>query len=149
MSKNGLILALAIALLLVGCKQSSQVTYTPPALAEEWTISMTQSGGIMGLLRTVTVKSDGNYTVIDERAAKKITGKLTEEKFDELQELISGLEFTAPQMPTVCADCFVFDVEIQSSGKKMIIQADDISLPDSGMQPLVDLLRELMDSALK
>ncbi|MBI3166993.1 MAG: hypothetical protein HYZ22_00835 [Chloroflexi bacterium] len=149
MWKYGLILILAAALL-AGCKGLSQeIAYTPPALAEEWTVNMTQSGGIMGMLRTIEVKSDGNFTVIDQRVQKTATGKLTEQELTELAELVKNMEFAPPKIPATCADCFVFDVEIQSGGRKMVVKADDTSLPNSGMESLVDFLREIMDSALK
>jgi hypothetical protein len=110
---------------------------------------MTQSGGIMGLLRSIEVSSDGKYAVIDERAGNTVTGELTNEELATLHDLIAGFEFAAPKIPAVCADCFVYDVEIESGGKKMIVKADDVALPDSGMESLVDFLRSIMDSALK
>jgi hypothetical protein len=149
LKKYSLILAMAIALLITGCKQSSGIAYTPPPITEEWTVSMTQSGGIMGLQRSITVTSDGKYTVTDERAGNTVKNKLTEAQTTELQDLVTSLEFTAPKKPAICADCFVYDVEIQSNGQKMIVQADDIALPDSGIAPLVDFLRGIMDAALK
>lgn len=149
MSKYRLILFLAAILLLVGCKQSPQIMYTPPALAEEWTVNMTQSGGIMGMLRTIEVKSDGSFMVIDQRTQKTATGKLTEQELTELTGLVKNMEFTPPEIPAVCADCFVFDVEIQSRGRKMVVKADDVSLPNSGIESLVHFLREVIDSALK
>lgn len=137
------------ALLVSGCKEAQPtVLYTPPALAQEWSVKMTQSGGIMGLLRNIEAASDGKFTVNDERAGTTVTGELTDGKLAELQRLVTEMTFTAPEIPAVCADCFVYEVQIESGGKKMIAQADDISLPDSGMEALVEFLRGIMDSAL-
>jgi len=48
-----------------------------------------------------------------------------------------------------CADCFVYDLEIQVNGEKLSVQLNDISLPNSGLEPLVTYLRGLIDTALK
>jgi hypothetical protein len=138
------------ALVVCACGEGNPtVVYTPPVLAEEWSVSMIQSGGIMGLLRHIEASSNGKYSAGDERDGRAVAGELSQEQLTELQGLVTSLEFTAPKLPTVCADCFVYDLEIQSGGKKLILQADDISLPDSGMQPLVEFLRGIMDSALQ
>ncbi|MFM8874714.1 MAG: hypothetical protein ACKOGC_01485 [Anaerolineae bacterium] len=148
MWKHGLITILTAALL-IGCKGSSQeIYYTPPALAEEWTVNMTQSGGIMGMMRSIEVASDGNYVTTDERAHTSVTGKLTEQELSQFEGLVSSFNFTPPEISAVCADCFVYDIEIQSGGQKMILKTEDISLPDSGIEPFVDFLRRIMDEAL-
>lgn len=149
MWKYGLIATL-IAVLLVGCKGSSQqIYYTPPAPANDWTVNMTQSGGIMGLLRSIEVTSDGNYVITDERAHTSVTGKLSEQELSKLQGLVSSFTFTPPEVRAVCADCFVYEIEIQSGGQKMIVKTEDISLPESGIEPFVAFLRGIMDTALK
>lgn len=149
MSKYRLILALIVALLLTGCKQSSGITYTPPALEDGWSVNMTLSGGIAGLLQTINVQSDGEYTVTDERAQNTSTGKLTDQELGTLEDLIASMEFIAPNTPSGCADCFEYDLEIESGGRKMLVNADDVTLGDSGMGPLVQFLRGIMDTALK
>jgi hypothetical protein len=149
MSKLKWILFTAALIVSACAKNSPTVVYTPPVLAEDWSVGMTQSGGIMGLLRHIEASSDGTYSAGDERDGRTVTGVLPQEQLTELQGLVTSLEFTAPKMPTVCADCFVYDLEIQSGGKKLILQADDISLPESGMAPLVEFLRGIMDSALQ
>ncbi len=146
---------LIIALLVAGCASfaptnAPAATPTLPAIADEWTVKMTHSGGIMGLMRSIEVSSDGSYTVADERAGKAASGTLTEEELKKLTKLITGTEFIASEKPGgACADCFIYDIEIQSSGKNFATQLDDISLPESGMENLVTFLRELIDSALK
>lgn len=148
MSKFGLILVLT-ALLVTGCTQSSDITYTPPALEDDWSVNMTLSGGIAGLMQTIEVKADGSYTVADERTGKTASGKLTEDELATLEELISTLEFSTSRNPSACADCFVYDIEIVSGGQKIIVNADDMTLGDSGVGTLAQFLRGIMDSALK
>lgn len=144
-----LLIFTVIAILLAGCAKPSGVTYTPPALEDDWSVRMTLSGGIAGLLQNIEVKSDGRYIVTDERARNIVEGELTAEELATLEELVSALEFSAQEIPTGCADCFVYDVEIESGGRKMLVNADDVSLSDSGLGSLVQFLRGIMDSALQ
>lgn len=145
MQKYGFILIL-LAVLVIGCK-GEEKSYASPTLSEEWTIKMTQSGGIMGLRRSIQVASDGSYLIVDERAQTSVTGTLTEQQLSELTDLIASLKFISPDNRAICADCFVYDLEIESGGKKMILQVEDINLPDSGIEALVTFLRRILESA--
>lgn len=148
MSKFGLILVLA-ALLVAGCTQPSTITYTPPALEDDWSVNMTLTGGIAGLMRNIEVKADGSYTVTDKRTGNTATGELTKDELATLEEMISTLEISTSKNPSACADCFVYEIEILSGGQKMIVSADDVTLGDSGVGALAQFLRGIMDSALK
>lgn len=146
-----------LAVFASGCVQSAmpEATATPalpsPASAEWKVITMTQSGGIMGLLRTVEVSSDGKYTVVDEHAQSNGSGELSEDDLAKLNGLISQAELISSNndSSSVCADCFVYDLQIQSNDKDFAIQLIDISLPASGMEGVVGFLRGLMDVVLK
>lgn len=137
------------AMLVTGCVRSSGITYTPPALEKGWSVKMTLSGGIAGLRRFIQAGSDGSLIVVDERTGEKITGELTEDELTELAELIATLKVSASNKPPACADCFEYDIEIDSGGRKMITHADDLTLGDSGAGALVQFLQEKMDAALK
>ena len=56
---------------------------------------------------------------------------------------------SADRLPSGCADCFIYDVEITSTTGIIRIHADDTSLTDSGAQPLIQFLGELRDRALR
>ena len=141
-----------IALLLSSCSSSSKtITATLPVAGnDEWTVRMTHSGGIMGLMRSVEVSSDGNFTVTNERENQTVAGKLSVEETATLAEIIANTKYVTLEKPgmSVCADCFIYNVEIQGSGKKFAAQLDDISLPDSGMETLVTFLRAVINSVL-
>lgn len=151
--------SLFIILLLMGCAQSTAAYPNPetptstslPILSGDWKIKMTHSGGIMGLLRSVEVSADGKYTVTDERASQTFSGELGANELAKLVEVISTSEYISPSGPEgmVCADCFVYDLEIQGSDSTLTIQLNDINLPDSGMAHVVGYLRGLIDKALK
>jgi len=142
---------LATALLVSGYAPSQKtITSTLPVLEDEWTIKMTQSGGIMGVMRSVEVYSDGGYVITDDRSKQTFTGKLSEEEFAKFKEIVASSKYASMDKPGTgrCADCFVYDFEIQGSSK-FIVPLDDVSSPDSGLETLVIFLRELIDSALQ
>lgn len=149
MFKKKLLGLLTSLLILTSCAKETGVTYTPPPLADEWVVTMVQSGGIMGLQRSIRISSDGKYTVVDEMNGKSVNSELSAENLDGLKNLVADFSFTAPKAPMVCADCFIYKVAIQSGGQKMVAEIDDVNMPETGMGPLVEFLRDLMDSALK
>ena len=157
MPRTVFLYVLLVTLLITGCGPASMPKPLntpmpePSASGGDWTIQMTQSGGIMGLSRSIEVSSDGKYTVVDERANKTVTGELTANKLSELNELVMTSNYVPATKPdgNGCADCFVYDLEIQVNGEKLSVQLNDISLPNSGLEPLVTYLRGLIDTALK
>jgi hypothetical protein len=152
MSRSVLPLALIIVLLVSGCAPVSTqepLATRPSSPESEWNVKMTQLGGIIGLMRSVGVSSDGRYTITDGRANKTVTGKLDEDRLSELREIVETSQFISGAPPGVCADCFIYEIEIRSGGRTLTAQVDDITLPGSGMEPLVEFLRGLMDSNLR
>ena len=122
-----------------------------PAFDGRWTIKMKHTGGIMGLSRSIEISSDGKFTVVDEHTNKTISGKYTSDELSNLKEQVSNSEYIAESGPNgmACADCFIYDLELQGNGGKFAAQLNDINLPNSGLKPLVDYLRGLIDTALK
>jgi hypothetical protein len=154
--------AILITLLVAGCGQSptpeplKTATLEPsatnlPVLDGEWIIKMKHSGGIMGLLRSVEISSDGKFIVVDERANKTITGELFADELSKISELVSSSEYMHAIKPDgmACADCFIYDLTIQSNDQLFSIQLNDINLPGSGLEALVTQLRGLIETKLK
>jgi len=111
---------------------------------------MIHSGGIMGLSRSIEISFDGTRTVTDERGDKTITGELSAGELENLREIVVNSEYQPTERPqgSDCADCFVYNLEIQGDGKKFIVQVDDITMPESGMERLIVHLRDLLEAAL-
>jgi hypothetical protein len=145
--------AVFMMLFLTGCAPAFDVGFdapAPPELEGEWSVKMTQSGGIMGLMRTVEVSSDGSITISDDRLERATTGKLSGDDLRMLRELVENTRVSARgDNVSVCADCFVYEIEIRSNGKTFTAQVDDMTMPDSGMEPLVTFLRSLMDANIR
>jgi hypothetical protein len=153
---------LLISLFIAGCGTSAtpEPIKTPtleprqtdqPSFEGNWMIKMKHSGGIMGLSRSIEILSNGNFTVVDERSNKTVTGMLAENELSKINEQVSSLKYIPASKPdqTGCADCFIYDLEIQESGEKFAVQLNDISLPSSGLESFVSHLRGLIDIRLK
>jgi hypothetical protein len=110
---------------------------------------MKQSGGIMGLMRSITISSNGEYTAVDEWTSKTVDGVLSNDELAELQSLITDWQFTAAPHPAVCADCFVYQFRIQRGGERLSFQLDDITLPDSSAGELTAYLVNLLNKLLR
>lgn len=130
--------------------EAATATPTLPAPAADWSVTMTQSGGIMGLMRSIAVNSNGEFSATDERSGKTVTGQLTNAELTEVQTLVTDLQYTEPSRPNaVCADCFVYEYQIQRENERTSIQLDDITLPDSGLESLISSLVKLLDAKLR
>lgn len=103
----------------------------------------------MGMHQTIEADSNSNFLVIDLRTQQTASGTLKESELVRLRELTTDMKFTPPEIPGACADCFIYEIEIESDGRKMIVKADDVSLGDSGLGELVQFLRNIMDRALR
>jgi hypothetical protein len=163
MFRNIFLTIILISLFMTGCGRLSATpeqfntptadrpVSTLPTLDGEWTIKLIHSGGIMGLLRSIEISSNGKYTVTDERANKTVTGEFAEYDLSKIKERVNSAKYLPPSGPDgmVCADCFIYDLEIQENGRIFSIQLNDIDLPNSGLESLVTYLRGLMETALK
>lgn len=145
MRKHLFITLLIVFTFIISACGSKEITYTPPPIEDDWSVRMIQTGGIAGVNRAIEVLSDGSYTVYQQTGVEGIKGQLTEAEFNQLSELIKNLEIKSSQTNSVCADCFEYNIEIQSgAGRKLILELDDLTLPDSGAGELVTFLSGLM-----
>lgn len=121
-----------------------------PSPTQSWTLSLTQSGGFAGVSLKVTVSSDGELTAEDQRSGRIVTQRLSP---DVLARLAAMYSSDLPQIrqpaPSMCADCFTYDLEASSGGTLARIHADDTTLDASGAADLVHLMQQLRDKALK
>lgn len=134
---------------LVACGAFPGAGDSLPDLSGEWSITLIQSGGIAGLQRTLTVTSDGQVTALEMRSDRSGSLQLSPGELAALEQLVAASSFVRPtRTDSGCADCFLYDLQIQSPAGSVGFQLDDVTLPDSGLQPLVAYLVDLMDQAL-
>jgi hypothetical protein len=139
MSKRVFIVAVVAHMLLLaacGSPLSGAGEQQPlPSPASEWTISLTQSGGFAGVMLNITVSSNGKLTAENQRAGRSVTQNVTSETLARLAALSSAVTApTAGSPHSGCADCFLYDLKIDSGGRSIQLQADDTTLADSGAQ---------------
>jgi hypothetical protein len=131
-------------------KSEKPVPQPLPSPSDTWAVNMTQSGGIAGVLLTVEVSNDGQLKAEDQRSHRSITETLPTQTTNELKKLVFSIPASTGRLQqSACADCFIYDLEIQSVGKNIKIHVDDVTINDSGAQELITTLARLRDSALK
>ena len=123
---------------------SNQPAQELPKLTGDWHVSMAQTGGIAGVSRTLEISNTGDMIITDERSKKQTTAQLPADKIAALTELVASSKYQPISQPGACADCFIYNLEISSAGEKFEAQLDDISLPNSGLQPLINFLGEFL-----
>lgn len=123
---------------------------TGPAADSIWTIRFSYTGGIAGFNRKMEVSNTGEATVTDVRTGKTANIQLTAEQLAQMHDLIGKAVFQPSAKPTPCADCFVYTLELDTgTASPFTAQLDDTNLEASGLSPLVNFLRKVMDDALK
>jgi hypothetical protein len=120
-----------------------------PTGEASWTVILGQSGGIVGVDRTVQVTSNGQLVASDGRSGKRVSTQLHSESIAEVNRLYDEA-VSAQRAPhdSTCADCFEYDLELVSDTGTVHISLDDTNLADSGVEPLIAYLLQLRDAAL-
>ena len=144
---------LIILIFLSSCGNTKSVlpnTQPFPSPAGKWNLKLTQSGGIAGVQLTVEVNSDGLLKAENQRSQQIVTKILSSQTVIELKKLIFNTISSASRTTqSACADCFIYDLEIQLDGSNIKIHVDDITINKSGAQELIAKLIGLRDEALK
>ena len=134
---------------LLSCAPPTSFPPPAPSPAWAWTIDLAQSGGFAGVNLTVRVDSNGEITARDVRRGREIHRPLADSARRELEGLLTSLRLRGPGgVPSVCADCFLYGLEIKSRGQDASWRGDDTTLVDSGAADLIRLLGRLRDEAL-
>lgn len=120
-----------------------------PALTGDWQIILNQSGGVMGMPRTLLVSSSGDISLTDLRNKKTSRAVLSADEMLTLTGLVADSRYEPASAPSGCADCFIFDLEIVSGAEKFGVQMNQIELVNSGLQPLITLLTKFSNNAGK
>ena len=145
--------ALAFIVLTSACGPAQLVPSYPqplPSPSSSWDMTLTQSGGIAGVSLKVTVSSDGQLAAEDERSGRSVTQALPAATMAKLAALYSTVVLSTPQSPNSgCADCFLYDLKLNSGGNALNLKFDDTTLGGSGAEELIRFLQQLRDAALK
>lgn len=132
--------------------QSTSTASAPEAKPlPQWQVRLSQSGGIAGMSRRLELDSTGALTVSDEKLARKISLTLTEDQLKDIAALVLEAQAekqTSAPFGSACRDCFQYTLTIERNGEKIQVQADDITLDQVSLAPLINRLLELQKEAL-
>lgn len=116
---------------------------------DQWQVKLEISGGIAGELKSLALDNGGVFSVQDRLTGVDLAGKLGQQdsmKFAQL--LASTCPFEEPGRLPNCADCFLYDLEIDSGGRPNRFHFNGISLQGSRFGPLVAALEALANQAI-
>ena len=117
-----------------------------PKLNGEWRIMLTQSGGIMGMSKSLEIDGSGAATVTDLRSKKTSRAVLPADTLKKLAELVANASYQPASVPAGCADCYIFNLVITSGSQKFQVEMNQIDLQTSGLQDLIGFLGESLKS---
>lgn len=120
-----------------------------PTLIGTWRVTLNQSGGIIGMSRSIDVAGDGSVNVTDLRSGKTWQSRLTTERLQELEKMVTAASYTQVRATAGCADCFIFYLTVTSDTGQFEVELNQIDLANSGLQPVIDFLLEEMGKAGK
>jgi len=90
-----------------------------------------------------------SWVVVSESGAAFIVDCGTEDVVRQISHLLADARLGQNQpLPSMCADCFIYRLEISATNGSVIVQADDSNLGESGAAELIDALRQVRDQAL-
>jgi hypothetical protein len=134
----------------IKAKSLNPVPQPSPSASTGWHVKLTQTGGISSVNLTVEVSSDGRLIAENQHSQQIATRVLSAQTVAELKGLIFNSTLSTGQVPqSVCADCFIYDLEILSGGNNANIHVDDVTINDSSAQLLIKTLISLRDESLR
>ena len=140
---------LVIFIFTAACGQLKSAPQPLPSPSRNWTLIMMQSGGFAGVSLSARISSNGQLIAEDQRSNRSVTQTLSSQTMAKLNQLVSGISVSANNNPqSGCADCFIYDLEIQSEESDFHINVDDVTLKDSSASELIPLIIKLRDDAL-
>lgn len=120
-----------------------------PNLTGQWTIEMQLSGGFAARNQSIEIASSGAAIANDERSGKTVKYQLTPDELSRLADLVKSSDLKSPgNGPVNCMDCFIYNIQIDSSDGHFASRFDDVSLQDSGISSVIKYLSDLMNRIL-
>lgn len=103
----------------------------------------------MGLSRRIEISEAGRAIASDERTGRQVEVNLSPDEIAQLEGYLRSADLWLPAKDiAVCADCFVYALRLETRAGTQAVELNDITLGDSGAQPLIQYLRGLMERAL-
>lgn len=140
---------LIIILFLSSCSQVKPFPQPLPSPSSNWTVKLNQSGGIAGVQLSIEISSNGQLRAEDQRSHRIVTQTLPPQTITKIHQLIANTSVSVTGVPqSGCADCFIYDLEIQTEESDYHINVDDVTMKNSNAADLIASLSKLRDGAL-
>jgi hypothetical protein len=92
--------------------------------------------------------SSGSATATDHRRSRQVRRQVSQDELVEIDRLVaSAVSVDSPERSS-CRDCLNYAIELRRAGQQLTIRADDDSLSNSKVAPLVHALSRLQNSLL-
>jgi hypothetical protein len=115
-----------------------------PPLTGNWHVSLTRSGGLMGVTTILDIASDGKMILTGASGKSTDKGSLSAGEIATLADLLAATNYVPASQTNTCADCISLLVVVSNSDGKLEAQVSEPDLPASGLQPLVEFLSKYM-----
>lgn len=122
----------------------SKADCSPPS---NWTIEYHRTGGIAGFDQSLTLQSDGSLTIKNKQPPMEKQTTIPEDHLKPIADLlVQACPFEVNKTGGNCADCFIYELEIQMDGKSYTVQAQDTNLSEE-LRSLTSTLDEFLQLA--
>ena len=139
-------IAALVVVLACGCMASAGQTSSPTRAP--WGVTFRMSGGFAGLVRNLQVSSAGDVSAEDSRRQVRVTAKTTPEELAALNAFIAQQVPSRQAVSGSCADCFLYELDVDAGGQRSNFRFDDATLMASGIEPTVRTLAAMLNRAL-
>ena len=114
-----------------------------------WEIKFKLSGGLRGYQRIIKLSYLGELIVVDEKTNKQVSVQLAQEEMNKIDQLLVGIEqLQSDIQPPSCADCMVYELDVQIDVRNFHAVFNDLNLNETGIKPLINELVKLQEEAL-
>jgi hypothetical protein len=112
-----------------------------------WTIQFNRSGGIAGFKQSLTLRSDGSLTIQSESPPANVQKSISTNQVSNITNLLAqACPFEMAPNEAGCADCFIYNLNIQMDGQTYVMLGTDVTLTEEA-RPLIDALSQLFQDA--
>jgi hypothetical protein len=120
-----------------------------PQPSTSWEIKFNLSGGLRGYQRVIRLSHLGELIVVDEKTNQQVSVQLAQEEMNKFNQLLVGFEqLQSDKQPPSCADCMVYELDVQIDGRNFHAVFNDLNLNETSVKLLINELVKLQEEAL-
>jgi len=144
--------AIALALSISACAPAVTAE-TPTGAPATWEVRFELSGGIVGMMKQMTISHDGRLVAENLRRRTRVEKRLSSDELRELHQLIEragSAPGTVTDFPGRCADCMQYRLTVAQSGSKpSVSDSGTLGRQRSGTPELARFLTTILNQAVQ